>query len=255
MPTTKYLWNDITDTVAMEKDGAGNTTAVYQSDPVPFGRLRSMRRGGTTFNYHYDGRGNTTYLTDQTGRKTDAYTYDAFGTQRTATGSTENPYRFGGQHGYQYNPATNDYYVRARVYQPKRGRWRSKDPLRFVDGISGYTYVGNEPVSTVDSSGELSITPFGTSSIKECGQYSYPVRWKLGKGESDGFVIQKVSVRFVIKDCCKDQWLYAVPCKPGLPWWAFTRKKETALGSKGYEYWELWEGNRSHPILPTGCAL
>jgi len=153
MPTTTYLWNDITDTVAMEKDGAGNTTAVYQSAPVPFGRLRSMRRGGTTYNYHFDGRGNTTYLTDQTGKKTDAYTYDAFGTQRTATGSTQNPYRYGGQHGYQYNPATNDYYVRARVYQPKRGRWRSKDPLRFVDGLNPYLYTGNEPTNAVDPAG------------------------------------------------------------------------------------------------------
>jgi len=159
MAVKQYLWNDITDTVAMEKDGAGNTTAVYQSDPVPFGRLRSMRRGGTTYNYHYDGRGNTTYLTDQTGRKTDAYTYDAFGTQRTATGSTENPYRYGGQHGYQYNPATGDYYVRARVYQPKRGRWRSKDPLRFVDGVNRFVYVMNSPATSFDANGTATNKP------------------------------------------------------------------------------------------------
>jgi len=129
MGVTNYLWNDINDTVLMEKDGNGDTTAVYQSDPVPYGRLRSMRRDGTTYNYHYDGRGNTTYLTNQTGKKTDTYSYGPFGTQRTHTGSTENPYRFGGQFGYQYNPATDDYYGRESIYQPKSGRWES---LPFV---------------------------------------------------------------------------------------------------------------------------
>jgi len=53
MPTTDYIWEVVNDTVLMEKDGGGNTTAVYHSDPVPYGRLFSMRRGGKTYNYRY----------------------------------------------------------------------------------------------------------------------------------------------------------------------------------------------------------
>jgi len=120
--TTKYLRDDETDTVVMEKDGAGSTQAVYHSDPVPFGRLFSMRRGGKTYNYRYDAQGNTRALADETGQTTDTYLYDAWGNQTAQTGTTTNPYRYGGQHGYQHNEATDDYYIRERVYQPGRLR-------------------------------------------------------------------------------------------------------------------------------------
>lgn len=157
MATINYLWDDETDTVVMETDENDTTTAVYQSDPVPYGRLRSMRRDGTTYNYHYDGRGNTTYLTDQTGVKTDTYTYTAFGNEVAKTGTTTNPYRFGGQHGYQYNTSTGDYYIRARTYEPKQSRWTSKDPLRFADWNNLYTYTGNEPVTSYDPTGHKTL--------------------------------------------------------------------------------------------------
>ena len=65
MAVTQYLWDNVTDTVVMEKDGAGNTTAVYHSDPVPYGKLYSMRRGGKTYHYRFDGQGNTRALSDE----------------------------------------------------------------------------------------------------------------------------------------------------------------------------------------------
>jgi len=44
MPTTEYGWDVVNDTMLMEKGGGRNTTAVYHSAPVPYGRLFSMRR-------------------------------------------------------------------------------------------------------------------------------------------------------------------------------------------------------------------
>ncbi len=156
MPVTKYLWDDESDTVVMEKNGAGDTTAVYHTHPGPFGKLVSQRRDGKTYTHHYDAQGNTRALTDETGQITDTYRYDAWGTQRAHTGTTKNPYRWGGQHGYQYNEATDDYYMRERVYEPKQSRWKSKDPLRFADGLNPYIYAANGPVDRIDPSGNAS---------------------------------------------------------------------------------------------------
>ncbi len=110
MAVTKYLWDDDTDTVVMEKDGANNVTAEYTHAPRHYGRLLSQHRDGVTSHYHYDGNGNTRALTDQNQNVTDTYTYTAFGEEVAKTGTTINRYRYGGQHGYQYNEATGDYY-------------------------------------------------------------------------------------------------------------------------------------------------
>lgn len=152
MPTTKYLWDDESDTVVMEKNGLGNTTAVYHTDPGQFGKLVSQRRGGKTYDYHYDAQGNTRTLSDGDGKITDSYRYDAWGNQRAKTGTTENPYRFGGQFGYQYNETTADQYVRERLYAPKQGRWRNEDPSRFQFNNQLFIYVHNRPTNAVDPS-------------------------------------------------------------------------------------------------------
>ncbi|MFQ5732194.1 MAG: RHS repeat domain-containing protein [Planctomycetaceae bacterium] len=133
MATTKYLWDDETDTVVMETDGSGTTQAVYNSDPVRYGRLLSMRRGGKTYNYRYDVPGNTRALTDGTGQNTDTYSYDAWGNDRATTGATPNPYRYNGQYGYQYTAKSDDYYIRHRVYEPQIGRWESPGLISTSD--------------------------------------------------------------------------------------------------------------------------
>ena len=44
-------------------------------------------------------------------------------------------------------------YLRARYYDPAIGRWMSKDPSGFVDGLNLYAYVANSPINHVDASG------------------------------------------------------------------------------------------------------
>ncbi len=72
MPVTNYIWDELSDTVLMETDENGQTTAVYTHEPGPFGGLISERRGGQSRYYRYDGLGSTRQLTDSTGQVTRA---------------------------------------------------------------------------------------------------------------------------------------------------------------------------------------
>lgn len=151
-----------------------------------------MERDGQTRYYNYDGLGKTVELTDENQNVTDTYEYTAFGEQIAHTGTTENPLRFNGAHGYYSHSDTNDVYVRERTYEPRVGRWLSVDPLRFIDGINCHEYVGNDPVNRTDPSGTFTIYPpiwlpgVGVPTACSCcccaerAKFSQCVKWKNG---------------------------------------------------------------------------
>src|SRR6185437_6073243 len=60
--------------------------------------------------------------------------------------------------GRQYNPETGNYWYRARYYHPGLGRFLSRDPLGYADGMSQYVIVSNNPVIYLDPHG-LSYDP------------------------------------------------------------------------------------------------
>jgi RHS repeat-associated protein len=99
----------------------------------------------------------TRQLTDSTEAITDTYVFDAFGIELSRTGTTENNHMYTGE---QYDPNIGFYYLRARMYDPAIGRFRSADR---VDGalfdpvtLHRYVYAANNPVGHVDPSGEFS---------------------------------------------------------------------------------------------------
>jgi RHS repeat-associated protein len=56
-----------------------------------------------------------------------------------------------GKLGYYFEADLNTYWLRARVYDPQRGRFISRDPVREEANL--YRWPGNSPVGTVDPTG------------------------------------------------------------------------------------------------------
>jgi RHS repeat-associated protein len=150
--TTKHVWDG--QNVLLETDGADATGVVYSLEPVQFGNLISQRRSGATKTYHFDPLGSTDRLTASDQTVTDSYLYQAFGEILASSGSTTNPWRYGGRLGYYLQTDLAENYVRARWNDPAFGRWLSQDP-QYLAGILPllYAYVGNGPVVQIDPSG------------------------------------------------------------------------------------------------------
>jgi RHS repeat-associated protein len=92
-------------------------------------------------------------LTDSSGAVTDRYVTTAFGKLVSSTGSTTNPYRFGGAVGY-YQDDAQRYYVRKRYLNTNQARWISPDPIGFNGkDWNLYRYVGNNPGNRIDPTG------------------------------------------------------------------------------------------------------
>lgn len=168
MPLTKYIWEVENDSYLMETDATDTTTAVYTNEPAPFGNVISQRRGNTTSTYHYDALGSTRALTDSTETVTDTYIYTAFGESVATTGTTTNHFRYVGQLGYYFDTETDDYYVRARTYNPTIARWIAADPILSLVRQGRYTYVLSNPVGRHDPSG-LVIRDFDPDPTKIVG--------------------------------------------------------------------------------------
>jgi RHS repeat-associated protein len=110
-----------------------------------------------------DASGDTSwYLTDQLGSVVaiastsavlDQIVYDPFGNIVTQTNATD-AVRFGFA-GMEFDSVTGLYYDHARYYDAAIGRFISKDPKGFAAGDTDlYRYVGNQPSSRSDPTGE-----------------------------------------------------------------------------------------------------
>ncbi len=114
--------------------------------------------------YHYasDEMGSITHVVEKD-QVRNHYEYDAWGNATTCEEIVENRFRFNGQ---QYDPITQQYYLRARFYNPVIGRFTQEDTYRG-DGLNLYAYCANNPVYYVDPSGNESGCWRKQSSNKE----------------------------------------------------------------------------------------
>ena len=74
--------------------------------------------------YSYDAGNSVRQLFSDTGAITDTYDYDAFGNTVARTGSTVNEFLYRGE---QFDSALGLYYLRARFYIPRTGRFLTAD--------------------------------------------------------------------------------------------------------------------------------
>ena len=52
---------------------------------------------------------------------------------------------------------TELYYMRARWYEPRTGRFLSEDPIGLAGGINAFAYAGNDPVNQRDPTGRYCV--------------------------------------------------------------------------------------------------
>ena len=81
--------------------------------------LISEETNGKTLTYHFDVRGSTVAITNESGRVTDTFTYDAYGNELNREGNTDTPFRYCGAYGVQ----TDDNFVLS-VQQRLLNLWR-----------------------------------------------------------------------------------------------------------------------------------
>ncbi|MBO5087696.1 MAG: DUF2380 domain-containing protein, partial [Lachnospiraceae bacterium] len=108
--------------------------------------------------YLYDGHGSVRTLTNEAGRVTDRYAYDAYGNLLEKEGDTKNEFLYTGE---QYNANTGLYYLRARYMNPSTGTFISMDSYQgsIYDPVTlhKYLYANANPVMYTDPSGYFSI--------------------------------------------------------------------------------------------------
>ena len=110
--------------------------------------------------YQCDHLGTPQELTDHTGQIAWSAQYSAWGEvkeQRSEWAQRQgltNPIRFQGQY---HDHETGLHYNRYRYYDPRAGRFVSKDPISYAGGLNLYAYAPN-PVEWVDPLGLMSCT-------------------------------------------------------------------------------------------------
>jgi RHS repeat-associated protein len=182
--STFYRYNPVTGALMHELDASGNITVTYIADdkgnPVSVTRYNSGQ--ATTCFYHYNAHGDVIAITDAGGNVVAKFSYDAWGVPSelnaagaqqaigswtTATGGTPGQGLFLLFGSMLYDAAAGIYLTRTRAYNPKTGRFLSRDILDedAKDGYDGfpfgkdaigtnlYAWCGNNPVTRVDPSG------------------------------------------------------------------------------------------------------
>ena len=132
-------------------------TEETQEDKIRYIRTNSLlasdaESARTYYHYASDEMGSITHVVDSEANKIlNQYEYDAWGNLTTCNEKVPNRFKFNGQ---QYDPITQQYYLRARYYNPVIGRFTQEDTYRG-DGLNLYAYCAGNPVYYVDPSGHI----------------------------------------------------------------------------------------------------
>ena len=141
----KFLYNEDREVVA-EETGNGTITRYIRG----LGIISSDSEEAKTY-YHYvsDEQGSITHILSEDAEILNHYSYDAFGNIIEKTEKVENRFCYNGE---MLDPVTQQYYLRARFYNPVIGRFTQEDTY-YGDGLNLYQYCQANPVGYVDPSG------------------------------------------------------------------------------------------------------
>lgn len=178
--TVTHYTYDENDNVVMETDASGNILVSYVYDNG--NRPLTMTKGGKTYTFHTNARGDITSVTDETGAVVASFDYDSWGniTSETGTFASQVPFRYA---GYRYEAETKLYYLQQRYYNPELGRFLTLDPVlgdkENPITQNGYAYADNNPVNMVDPDGEWAVYAIAAGLGAGLGAGKYYLKNKL----------------------------------------------------------------------------
>ncbi len=111
--------------------------------------IDAFQKGQELSYCHRDEQLSMALITGGEGGIQNSYQYDAFGVQLEEKEQFHNRIRYTGQ---QYDEFTEQYYLKARYYNPVLGRFMQEDVYQG-DGLNLYAYCRNNPVMYFDPSG------------------------------------------------------------------------------------------------------
>ncbi len=150
---TVQIWDG--DQLVYEVDGNG---ALIESYIRGINLIKSANDAGASIHYLFSGHGDVVQLTGTTGDIVKSYNYDAFGNEKNPDPSDTNVFRYSCEY---FDKETGSYYLRARYYDPKVGRFitedsylgKASDPL----SLNRYTYCYNNPNKYTDPIGHIPV--------------------------------------------------------------------------------------------------
>ena len=142
-----------------------------------------VEEGGRTLLPVQDGLGNITAVLDaESGSTVARYEFSPFGEMVGGSGDMDAcPFRYQTK---WFDAESQHYYFGYRYYDPRMGRWLSRDPLGEAGGFNLYAYCGNDPVNRHDP---LGLDPGGESS-----GYRPAPGW-LNRGSASGGLFDAVA--------------------------------------------------------------
>jgi len=151
-----WLWqSDLAPAAELDGSGAVVSRFVHGTRPnVP----DYLVKGGVTYRLVLDQLGSVRLVVNTTdGTVAQRIDYDEFGRVTQNTNPGFQPFGFAG--GLN-DDQTGLVRFGARDYDPVTGQWTAKEPLGLAGGDANlYAYAGNDPVTSIDPTGEFAIPP------------------------------------------------------------------------------------------------
>lgn len=157
--TTLHIY-DPDGSIWADLDAGGQVVARYLLGSQVDELVARMRPGEGIAWYLTDRQGTIYDITNALGNIVNTVTYGAFGNVLSQSNIGWADRFF--YSGREWDTATNQYYYRARYFDPSTGRFTQQDPLGLADDINPYRFVRNSPQQYTDPTGTMATAGYVT---------------------------------------------------------------------------------------------
>ncbi|WP_322905764.1 RHS repeat-associated core domain-containing protein [Paenibacillus campi] len=172
-------WNRITSTQQTD----GTTSQYVRGDRV---LMKKDLTHSKDYDYLYNGHGDVVQIVGTDGTVLNSYQYDEWGNLTQQKEAITNEFKYAGE---LYDAETGLYYLKARYYDPKQGRFLNEDSDEGqIDNplsMNVYTYGHNNPLRYTDPSGHSVESEPSEEKTAE-GSYSGGAKGGTGQGGGNG---------------------------------------------------------------------